>query len=100
MPGYVDETGFDVDDPRHPRWCHPVKPDDGSEPMLDAVAPLGVPVTVWPTLLLVKCYWVARYPDAKGMYGKPAVSPQYTIRRDCGRRSLHETVESLRRLLR
>lgn len=103
---------FEPNDPRHPRWCHPVDPGDGSEPMLDALRAIGVEPEQAPgavvqitgndsRLIFVRIngtgVWLPRWPDKEGLYGIGS-APQYAIRRDYGRHTLAEVIERLKGL--
>lgn len=110
---YVDESGFNPDDMRHPRWCHPVVPDPRAagelERRLDALGIKwrefggidGARSSFDSDLIQVPIsqdgivYWqcVPRWPDKRGEYGGPTIAPQYCIRSDGTRRSLDALLE-------
>lgn len=106
---FVDETGFDVNDPRHPRWCHPVRPEGNAPGELEKrLEDLDVEFTIHDDMLHVVVLWrhvngdsawglgwVPRWPDKNGLYGGPTVSPQYCIRKDDGRCTLDQLIERI-----
>ena len=109
---YVDESGFNPDDMRHPRWCHPVVPEPRGpgelEKRLDELGIKwreyggrdGIRASFDSSLIQVRMrlphydgsdprdawLYVARWPDKRGEYGYPTAAPQYCIRSD-GRRT-------------
>lgn len=99
--GYVDETGFDVNDMQHPRWCHPVVPEDGAPGELEKrLTDLGIEWELYgghdgirasfdSTLLYLpkRRVWIPRWPAKDGKYGW-GTAPQYAIRDDMGRYDL------------
>jgi len=115
---YVDESGFNPNDMRHPRWCHPVVPEDGAPGELEKrLTELGIEWEPYggrdgvrasfdSTLLrvsrpgtLAHGLLIPRWPDSEGMYGI-GTAPQYAIRSDMGRRTLDDVIASLQRLSR
>lgn len=106
---YVDSSGFNPDDMRHPRWCHPVVPEDGSPGELEKrLAELGVPFEPFggidgirasfdSTLMRVHGAYVPRWPDKLGNYSV-AYAPQYAIRSDSRRMNLEETIACILRI--
>ncbi len=101
VTAYVDDSGFNPDDMRHPRWCHPVVPEDRSPGELEAVlTDRGIPFEHFggidgirasfdSTLLWVRGMYIPRWPDKDGVHGF-GFAPQYAIRRDGARRTLTE----------
>lgn len=105
---YVDESGFNPDDMRHPRWRHPVPPTD-PEAQSELERALteagisferfggidGVRASFDSTLLkLERGPYVPRWPDKDGMYGI-GWAPQYAIRDDFWRGDLATLVAKL-----
>jgi len=108
---YVDSSGFNPDDPRHPRWLHPIRPDDGSDAMIDALQAAGLRVldgadqfdtagrlnnpgsilgVGTPGADRAICY-VGRWPNKNGKYGC-TIAPQYCVRDDYASLTLEEAV--------
>lgn len=98
---YVDSTGFNPDDPRHPRWVWPVEPEDRTTGELEEeLLARGIPFeTVGGAdshTLLIGHFYVQRWPGVDGRYGF-GTAPQYAHRSDWGPR--HELPWLLPRLL-
>jgi hypothetical protein len=99
---YVDESGFNPDDMRHPRWLHPIAAEDpDAETELEqALALRGIPFERFGgidgirasfdvTLLQARGMYITRWPAKDGKYGM-GYAPQYAIRNDGWRGSLAE----------
>lgn len=110
VSGYVDESGFNPDDMRHPRWLHPIVPENREEPseLERALTEAGIPFDRYggrdgirasfdSALLYVARRYVPIWPAKDGKYGC-AAAPQYCIRDDGWRGTLGEIVEKLREI--
>lgn len=108
---YVDDSGFNPDDMRHPRWLHPVVPEDrGAESDMElALRVSGVPFGRYggrdgirasfdATLLMVAGAFIPIWPDKKGEYGF-AFAPQYAIRADGFRGDIDKIVAAAQKHL-
>lgn len=109
---YVDESGFNPDDMRHPRWLHPVVPEGRAPGELEKALDVlgieweafggidGVRASFDSDLILVGRaeggrFYVPRWPDKSGEYGVGS-APQYCIRNDSKRYDLPALLEFLK----
>lgn len=121
VTNYVDESGFNPDDMRHPRWRHPVVPEPRAagelEKRLDELGIRwreyegldGIRASFDSSLIQVQTLitdydtkaqrpawlYVPRWPDKYGEYGAPTAATQYCIRDDGLRLSLDALVSHL-----